>query len=99
MISKISGVATFQKVGWLNICPNNSRMFQLSTSHDILFKDYKKMHGRPRNFFQGGSNIILIVRGGSKPKNFAVWMGQNPKFPVYMVKKKNEPGRGSSDPV
>ena len=28
--------------------------------------------GRPQNFFQGGSKVILIVQGGSKSKNFAV---------------------------
>ena len=38
------------------------------------------IQGRPQNFFQGGSKVVLIVQGGSKPKNFAEYVGQNPNF-------------------
>ena len=60
------------------------------------------MHERPQNFIQGGSKVILIVKkGGSKSKNFPVWVGQNPKFSPFVrlkIRKFAKPG-GSSDPV
>ena len=59
------------------------------------------LSGAPAELFQSGSKVMSAVQGGSKSKNFALWVGQIPNFfRLYgQVRKFAEPVEGSSDPV
>ena len=50
----------------------------IDNGSDDIDNDSDAIQGRPQNFFQGGSKSNVDLQGGSKPKNFATWVGQNP---------------------
>ena len=57
------------------------KIFRVGQGHNwISRRGRRSKQGSRQNFFQGGSKVISVVQGGSKSKNFAVWVGQIQNF-------------------